>query len=425
MQIEILAIGDEILHGMSVNTNASFLSKRLLEEGFSVIRHQVVGDDPEQLKKALQETLSRGVCVLTTGGLGPTCDDKTRQIISDFFRTTLKIRPEIHQKLQERYGKDFPTLSDQAMLPESAIALENRQGTASGFLLENGKLFPKSLLIAMPGVPAEMKDVFENQVLPLLHKRFDRTSRMFVKILYFAGLKESDIDPLLRQIEKEMPRISCGIYPSYESIAVHLKTNGKSQEEADSLFSPPLKQITEKLGKHLFESPSGHLNAAVHKILIDKKLTLSCAESCTGGKLGLSFVENPDASLYFKGSVVAYSNVIKEQILGIDPDLLFSKGAVSVEVTCQMAENARKLFNTDCALAVSGILGPKGGTSEKPVGTVAASIARDGYATYSWMMHLRGNRAILLERCVNEILGKFLFLLQDDNLRENNFRENN
>ncbi len=384
MDIELVAIGDEVLYGYTINANASFIATLLLEHGFVPSRHLVVGDAPKPLKRQLVERLSRKACVITTGGLGPTCDDWTRKVLSDIFE-----KP-----------------------PESGQLFPNSIGTACGFALHNEEKFPGALLIAVPGVPAEMQQMMRESVIPYLTARFQTSTRPWTKVLHFFKLKELDIDPSLRSIEKLYPSVQCGIYPAFGTVTVRLKCIAKDHQEAFNLLQPAESYLLERFGQWRFESPSGKLDEAVHLLLIKRKLTLATAESCTGGKLAATFVAHPGASAYFQGGIVAYNNRVKTELLGVDAGTLQKYGAVSEEVTVQMAKNIALQCKAACAVAVSGILGPDGAEADKPVGTICVSIVYGSNLTFSWTMHLTGNRQTILEKCIQQILIELFSLMR-------------
>lgn len=406
MEFEVINIGDEVLYGYTENTNASFISKQLLESGFLPVGHIVVGDDPDTIEQTLTQALKRERVIITTGGLGPTIDDLTRKIVAGLFGVMLAPRDDLKERFNVRYGKDYPTLSDQTEQPEGALLLANELGSASGLILEDEKLFPRAILIALPGVPEEMKEMLTKQVIPFLKKRYTNAKGLIIKTMHFVGLREHELDPTLRKLKMQYPDVGFGIYPGISVVTIHLRA--KSEE----MLAPAYNFIRDHFGMHLFSSPSGTLLEAVHLELIRQKISLATAESCTGGAIAAAFVQNPNASAYLQAGVVAYSNDVKIRLLGVDAQVIDKRGAVCEEVTCQMAQNVKRLINTDLAIAVSGIMGPAGGSKEKPVGTVAASIAYKELPVFSWTMSLKGNREMLIKKTVQEILAQTLLFLR-------------
>lgn len=396
--IELVAIGDEVLHGYTINSNASYIAKTVLEAGYLTSRHTVVGDDEIQVTKILSEALKRGSFVIVTGGLGPTCDDLTRKIVANLFKVPLKEPPGLRDRLTSLFGLSFPTIEDQVLQLDGAHLFVNRLGSASGFAMENEALFPNSCLVCLPGVPNELQALFSTEVLDFLKTKNLLKTALYSEPLHFHTLTESQVDPTLREIEKMNPQIRCGIYPGYSALTVHLEC--RSEKES---IAPYKKLLLERFGAYHYASTTGALTEAVHELLLSSKITLSCAESCTGGALSASFVRYANASHYFQGAVVSYSNQSKEKLLQVAHKTIESFGAVSVEVTEEMATSIRRQLGTDCSIAVSGILGPTGATPGKPVGTMCATISLLDRPLYSWTMHFVGNRVALLEQTIQAI----------------------
>jgi nicotinamide-nucleotide amidase len=410
MEIEIVAIGDEVLLGYTQNSNASFLSQMLLEAGFLPCRIQVVGDDPVAIKKVLKESLDRKSFVITTGGLGPTCDDLTRRIVSELYGIPLKYNPEVAEWIEEHFGK-ISTLADQAIVPLGAKLLPNSLGTASGFIIEDSK-FEGAILAALPGVPQELHEMAKGQLLPYIKEKISLEKSYFVMPIHFAHLIEATCDPVLREIEAQDPEISCGIYPGYGKLTVHLKAKAASYNEFLSRVAKPKQLLETKFCDYVYESASGNIEDALHKLCIEKGLLLSCAESCTGGALSAKFTALPDSSLYFRGGVVAYSNDLKRDLLGVKEETLEKFGAVSCETTQEMARGILERAHTDISIGISGIFGPKGGTQEKPVGTVSATLLFRDRPPFSWQMFLKGNRELIREKTIEQVLSELLFFLR-------------
>lgn len=403
--IEIIAIGDEVLHGYTVNRNASFLSKFLQEAGFSPSYHHVVGDHKEDAKRLLEEAMLRGSFVIITGGLGPTIDDHTRAILADFFDSPLQFQQTLFEKLVKRFG-DLPALRDQATVPRDAHLLENKIGSASGLVMRDEKRFPGACVVALPGVPAEMKALVQEYLLALLQETQEAKVKERIEILHFVRLWESTVDPLLRELVISHPAVHCGIYPGFGVLTLHLKSSDQKELQAVK------RRIVTEWPQFLFESPSGELSEAVHLLLQKRGLKLATAESCTGGALAARLVAHSGASVYFQGSVIAYTNEVKKSLLGVKEETLEKYGAVSEEVTYEMASGVMREMSAGVAVSVSGILGPSGGSAEKPVGTVCATILFDGKAPHSWTMHLHGNREVMLDMVVNSVYAELLYRLQ-------------
>ena len=400
--IELVAIGDEVLNGYTINRNAAHIAKVLVEKGFTIFRHSVVSDDAASVKELLQEALKRNSCVITTGGLGPTCDDQTKKIVSELFHLKL-VEPEgLRQKLLLHFGE---ILDEQLLQPEGAYLFENKMGSASGFALDDPKRFAGACLICLPGVPLEMQAMLED-VTSYLQERYSVQKHDVTQVLHFHSVTECEVDDVLRQIQKQMPRVQVGIYPGFSVMTVHLKCRAESSSVADTIIAPAKEYLLSHFGKNYFTSPSGSLMEVLHNELIEKKITLATAESCTGGGLAKAFVVHPNASGYFQGSIVCYTNESKIKLLQVPKNLLQEFGAVSCQVTDVMAENVQKQFSSTCAIAVSGILGPTGATPTKPIGTVCATICLKDRLLESWTMHLFGSREAILEQAIQHIAAR-------------------
>ena len=404
MNVQVIAIGNEVLTGAITNTNAAFISQALLKEGYRVVRHLVLPDDPVLLEKGLAEALQQTPIVITTGGLGPTLDDLTRQIAGKLFSSEFYVDPEILSSLTARYGSGFSTLTDQATVPHNAVVLKNSLGTAPGFIFRS----ENSMLIILPGVPQEMKALLEEQVIPYLRQLFPKENTRYSKALHLFGVPENHVDPFLRQIQKEYPHIECGIYPGQGILSVQLTVHAKSEQTAWDILDPPLQMLQQTFHTNAFFSPTGKLEEAIQHSFIKKGLTLSAAESCTGGHFSARLTQITGASAYFLGSLVTYSNALKMELLGVPEELLKEKGAVSKEVASYMLQGLLERTRSDYGVAVTGIMGPTGGTEKKPIGTVWCAVGRRDEKAKVWEFFARGNRAMAMERTVNILLSELL-----------------
>lgn len=390
MRIEIIAIGDELLSGITVNTNAAFIGKELAVLGHEIVRHTVLPDEPEKLKAGLQEALNRSELVIVTGGLGPTCDDLTRNVVADIFSSDFRFDEAIAEDLRKRYGDKIISLVDQATVPTKATLLPNRVGTAPGLNFENK-------IILMPGVPSEMRAMLTNEVIPFLKKQFPVSSTQIEKFLHFCILPESVIDVELRKLQEAYPYVKIGIYPSYGMVSVKLSAEKENQ------IVPCIEVLTKEFGTYL--APYSKIEEAIHELFITEKKTLALAESCTGGLIAHKITSLAGASEYFLGSLVVYSNSLKQSLLGVTESVLKEKGAVSEEVVRQMWEGVLKATKADYAIAVTGISGPSGGTKEKPVGTIWAAVGKRGETPHVWTFHAKGNRETINASTANRVLG--------------------
>jgi nicotinamide-nucleotide amidase len=419
MSIEVVSIGNEVLAGVTVNTNATFISKELLKQGFLVSRHTVLSDEAQPLKAGLAEVLARSQIILCTGGLGPTCDDNTRQVAAELFGSEIRYNEAAEKKLAERFGTSnaaVHALRDQATLPEKAVLFPNPVGTAYGLLFTSGD----KAMIFMPGVPVEMEAMFLEQVLPYLTETYRLSKRHYRVHFHLCQLKEMMVDPTLRQLRNLYPDVDdVGIYPSEGLLGVSLSVLAENQQQAARMLRSPMEFFQRQFAQHIYAAPdfnapfemslSGRIEEAIQADLVSRKKTLAVAESCTGGAVAAKLVSLAGASNYFLGSVTAYCDQIKRTVLGVKQETLDGHGAVSEETVAEMALGVMQLMNTDYGIAVSGIAGPDGGTPEKPVGTVCLAICGRGYPMHTWTFRRRGNRPVIIGRPVNEALTSFWF----------------
>lgn len=364
MKCIIITIGDEILAGKTVDSNSSWLSKELGSKGIETAKAFTVPDDVDVIANTITEALSSSDIVITTGGLGPTDDDMTREAIEKALDTKLIFDEDYFAKIKDIFadrGIPMPeNVQREAYVPDGARILPNGVGVAPGLLLERDGKF----LIALPGVPPEMKDIFENQLLSVLSSMGNFETKR-VEVFYTTGLPESAMFDKLTSALGELGTAGIGSYPGNLGVEIRLTMNPDDNSVEDKLHI-----LAQTLAPWAYSRNEKSLPAVIGKILESKGKTLSCAESCTGGLLASRIVDVSGASGWFMGSAVTYSNDAKAQILGVSPSNLDKHGAVSPQVAGQMAEGAAKIYSADYALSITGIAGPSGGTPEKPVGTV-------------------------------------------------------
>ncbi len=366
MSIEVVAIGNEVLSGMIVNTNASYIGRKFSELGWMLSRHTVLPDEIPVMVQGLKEALQRSTVVIVTGGLGPTIDDLTGAAAAQVC-------------------KSAPT------------ELSNPVGSAPGFqYLENSKY-----LFLLPGVPNEMHAMFDLHVLPVLQKLFP--ARGFRKKIHLCFLNEKEIDPLLRNLQQKYPSLDIGIYPSYGKLSVALFALSKTPIDVAT------EEISTKFAKHIFTAESGNVEEAIHNWMISHKKTLALAESCTGGTISTLLTAIPGASQYFLGSLVTYSNELKTKILEVSPATLEKHGAVSRMVVTEMLQGLFKVTDADYGIAVSGIAGPSGGTNEKPVGTIWYALGGRGKTPVIDTFIAKGNRESIVQMTSKRLLS-FLWM---------------
>lgn len=386
MKAEIITIGDELLIGQVVDTNSAWMAERLNEAGISLHQITSVHDDREHILHALDEAFARVDIVLTTGGLGPTKDDITKHVLCEYFHTTLvedlRVREHIHTLYKERPEVLNRLTATQWLVPQSAEILTNRVGSApimvfenicspSGRSLNSSEAFTKHL-ISMPGVPYEMQVAMQEQVMPYIEaiRRLGDKARGQVihRTILLAGIPESTLAIRIEEWEDALPpSMHLAYLPKDGTIRLRLSTYGEATaEEMDSQIATLLPLIKD----YVIALEDKPLEAILGELLKQKNSTIATAESCTGGRLAAALNAQSGSSEYYMGSVVAYANEVKEQVLGVEHDTLINYGAVSEQTVREMAEGVRRLMHTDYAIATSGIAGPTGGTEDKPVGTV-------------------------------------------------------
>lgn len=378
MRGEIIAIGDELTSGRILNTTSYFAASQLFAAGHEVVAMTTIGDDVVLIGQVLQQALERADFVIVTGGLGPTSDDLTNLAVADALARPATFYPEIFKKIQE-YGKNASqqvqaSLEKLAWLPAGAHALHSEAKTAGYFLVQSGKP-----VFFLPGVPHEMRELLVETVLTRLSVwEGEDVRRVRQRIYKVAGLAESEINQQLEQLEGADQRVRIGYYPVFPEVHVSLTVTGNSETTADELFRHYDTAINDLLGRAIYGRGQETLEGVVGHLLNWQGKTLAVAESCSGGLLAHRVTREPGSSAYFLGGVVAYSNELKEKLLGVPHDLLAQRGAVSAETARAMAEGVRLLTGADIGVSITGIAGPAGGSEEKPVGTVHMALALAG-----------------------------------------------
>lgn len=418
MRAEIITIGDELLIGQVVDTNSAWMAERLNESGIELYQITSVHDDREHILKALDEAFSRVNIVLTTGGLGPTKDDITKHVMCEYFGTTLvedsRVREHIHELYKERPDVLNRLTATQWLVPESAIILPNRVGSASIMVFEQTGKF----LIAMPGVPHEMKIAMREQVMPFLEFRersqselqngasaysLEASGEIIHRTMMLYGIAESTLALQIEEWENALPQsMHLAYLPKDGIIRLRLSSYGEATKEEIEQQIANLKPL---IAGNLIATEDLPLETILGNLLKARHQTIATAESCTGGRLAAALNAQSGASAYYMGSVVAYDNRIKEQVLGVMHDTLEKYGAVSEQTVREMAEGVRALMNTDYAIATSGIAGPTGGTPDKPVGTVWIAWATpDGTVAECYHFGIAREREQITQRAVTAAL---------------------
>ncbi len=402
MNFEILSVGTELLLGQIVNTNAQEISRLLSELGFSVYYTTVVGDNPERLKEALAIAAERADGVITTGGLGPTGDDLTKETIAEYCGLPCVMHEESRKKLVDYFesrGLYMPQNNlKQAEMPEGCIVLANDNGTAPGAIVET----EKNVFIMLPGPPREMRAMLWDKVKPYLQTKANCV--IHSKSLRVFGKGESAIDEELHDLMQHSQNPTLAPYAKTGEVELRLTAKAKTVEEAKEMLKPLEKQVREVLGDCVYaEGEHANLQTTVVELLNQKGLTLATAESCTGGLISKKITEVPGSSACFHCGMVTYSNDQKERLLGVKNETLTAHGAVSEETALEMSRGAKENAGADIGVGVTGIAGPGGGSDEKPVGLVYISICTDS-VHQAYRLNLTGNRDVIRERASLHVL---------------------
>lgn len=377
MNAEIVCIGTELLLGHIVNTNTAFLAQKLAEAGIDVYHHIAVGDNRARLTAAFRQALSRADVVITSGGLGPTVDDITMETLASLIGRKLVLNKTILKDVKEYFRSKklrFPEESiRQAYIPEGIKWIRNNVGTAPGIIAE----YKEKVVICLPGPPREIEPMFVKDIIPYLKRRLDADWVIKSRTIKIAGSAESQVDGKVRDLLNLKPPTTVGIYAKLGQVDLKIMTKARSEREADISIARIERKIRTRLKDNIFGCDDETLEGAVGKILTAKKKTIAFAESCTGGLVSNRLTNVSGSSRYFKMAVVAYSNTIKENVLGISWELLTKYGAVSRQVALEMAKGLKFLACVDIAVAITGIAGPTGGTKQKPVGLVYIALVTD------------------------------------------------
>lgn len=400
---ELLTIGDEILYGQINDTNSQWMSQELDQVGIRVVRKTTVGDNREDILAAFAEAESRAEIVLITGGLGPTNDDLTKPLLAEYFDCKLEMNQEALKEVTSFFnskGREITPINEkQAELPICAKKVTNILGTAPGMWLErNGRVF-----VSMPGVPHEMKRMMTDTIIPHLQKFF-KTDVIFHKLVKTIGIGESWLADEIKDWEEGLPEhIKLAYLPSLGQVKLRLTAVGANMESLKEQVEAQIDGLKKYASKYIYGYDRDEIQTVVGQMLKDNKLTVSFAESCTGGYISHLITSTAGSSAYFQGSVIPYHNELKEQVLGVKKSTLEAHGAVSEETVTEMANNVRVKFNSSIGIAISGIAGPGGGTPEKPVGTVWIAYA-DGNQTVSRKLQLWKDRDVNIKATAAAVL---------------------
>ncbi|HOQ38483.1 MAG TPA: competence/damage-inducible protein A [Acetivibrio sp.] len=389
MKAEILAVGTELLMGQITNTNAQYISQKLNSIGIDVYYHSVVGDNSGRLKESLLNALNRCDLVIMTGGLGPTQDDLTKETVADVLEKKLVLHEESLERIKLFFDRMKREMTDnnikQAYLPEGCTVIENNNGTAPGCIVEKDT----KIVVMLPGPPKEMKPMLDDTVIPYLEQKSGY--KTVSKYLRVFGIGESQLEDRIMDLVDAQKEVTIATYAKEGQVTVRLTTKCKTYEEAIFKIKPVEEEIAGRLGDNLYSTEDEELEYVASKLLIEHGITISLAESCTGGMIASRLTDVPGISKVFNRGIVSYSNEAKMENLSVSPETLEKYGAVSRQTAIEMAEGVRKTAKTDLGISVTGIAGPDGGTDQKPVGLVYVALA-DKSGCDCRELRLTGNR---------------------------------
>ena len=413
--VEIVTIGTEILLGHLLDTNGAHIARVLADHGVDVFAKHSVGDNADRLAAMLEGVLERADGAVTTGGLGPTVDDLTKDAVGRAVRKTLVLHEPSLRAIEERFRSFGRTMSDnnvrQAYLPQGSFVLENPHGTAPGFVAirDDGKF-----VACMPGVPREMRPMLEERLVPWLVECFGLRQAIYTRTLHTVGIGESDLDRRVEDLFRtlENPKIAMLAHGGRVDIKVMAKAS--SPDEAERMIAPVAAELRERIGSGYYGDDEVTLPGAIVTELARRGCTLGLAESCTGGRIADAIVSVAGASAVFRGGIVAYDNAVKVDLLRVPEETLDSVGAVSEETAVAMARGARMRLGVDVALSTTGIAGPGGGSPEKPVGLVWFALELGDGKTETRRLTFPGNRADIRERATMAALGLLWRRLERD-----------
>jgi len=394
MNANIISIGDELLIGQTTNTNASFIGNELSEINIRISKIVTVGDEATSILDSFESAFEQSDLIVVTGGLGPTHDDITRTCVVKFFNTELIQNEEILGDIKSLFAKRNREVTDvnkaQALVPKIAEPIRNRHGTAPGMWIEkDGKIF-----IVMPGVPYEMKAMMNDVIVPRLIENIDN-SEIWIKrrSLQTTGIPESTLSEKLGDIDELLEGGKLAFLPSITGVKLRITVEAFNEETAKNKLSEIEQKIRAKVGRYIYGKDDESLEEVVARLLEERQLKISTAESCTGGLIANTLTNISGSSNYFERGVVCYSNASKVELLSVDEDVIQKHGAVSMEVAMQMAEGVKSTSGSDIGLSVTGIMGPKGAETEKPVGLVFIGYCDDKVCTVK--KHIFGNERLL------------------------------
>jgi nicotinamide-nucleotide amidase len=397
--IEVVTIGDELLLGFTIDTNAAHLARELSSIGMHIVRRSTTGDDPSQIAAVVGEALDRTGAVITTGGLGPTSDDLTKESIAALFGRGMHLDEEhlawMEERWRTRFNRPLPATNRmQAMIPDGAVKLQNNHGSAPGIWLEDGR---GRWVAMLPGVPREMRGMLADTLLPLLAARMTVGTVVRSRTLRTTGVAESLLADQIAAMIGEPLGPTLAYLPSIAGVDLRLTVRDVAAEAAEIMLTGAAARLHGAIGASIYGENTDDLAAIVLQLCRERQLTIGLAESCTGGLLGARLTAIPGSSDVVRGGVIAYDNSLKRELLGVSEQSLRDHGAVSETVVREMAAGARRVAGADVGFGITGIAGPSGGTPEKPVGTVWVAVDIRGDCS-ARMLRLWGDRDEVRER---------------------------
>ncbi len=385
--VELLAVGTELLLGNIVNSDAQALSRELSALGLNVYYHSVVGDNPQRVKQAVELAKSRADILITTGGLGPTCDDLTKQVVAEAYGRKLEFNEDCAQSIRDFFAHSQMPMTEnnlqQAWLPEDCTVLNNRWGTAPGCAFRSGDNF----VVMLPGPPSECIPMFREEAAPWLLGLSEGIIRS--RTLRVFGKGESEVEFMLRDRMNALTNPTLAPYAKEGEVELRITAKASSTGEAESLIDPVEQEVRSLLGNLVYGVDVSSLEQVVLNLLKEQGKTMGTAESCTGGLIAKRITDLPGSSAVLKGGIVSYTNEVKINVLGVSPELLEDKGAVCAEVAAEMAQGAKRILNCDLAVSATGVAGPDSDDRGNPVGLVYVALT-DGEHTWVRMLELGG-----------------------------------